>query len=71
MNTFTAYPAAALLVANQTISDRVQDAQGRTQARVAGAERRTEHRNQRSAARQAPPKALLPLGAFRVVRPAH
>jgi hypothetical protein len=71
MNTFTAYPAAALLVANQTISDQVQDAQARTQARVARAERRHEQRKQRSAARRTSPKAFLPSGAFRFVRPAQ
>jgi hypothetical protein len=70
MNTFAAYPAAALLVANQTISDRVQDAQARTQARAPSAERHT-HGKQRSVARQTPPKAPLPWWAFRFMRPAH
>lgn len=69
MNTFAAYPAAALLVANQTVSDRVEHAQSRAQARAARAERRAERRDHRAAARQTPPTAPLPWWAF--VRPAH
>ncbi|HEX3221146.1 MAG TPA: hypothetical protein VHR35_01140 [Nocardioides sp.] len=70
MNTFAAYPAAALLVANQTVSDRVEQAQARAQARAARAERRAERRDHRAAARQTPPTAPLPWWAFRFVRPA-
>jgi hypothetical protein len=71
MNTFTAFPAAALLVANQTISDRIENAQARTLVRAARAERRSERRKQRSVARQTPPKALLSWWPFRFLRPAH
>ena len=71
MDTFSAYPTADLTVAHQASSERVHDAQARSQARAARAERRTEHRRERSAARQTPPKALLPWWVFRIIRPAH
>ena len=73
MNVFVSDPNAAMMMAHQTVTDRVQQAQARAQAHAARTERRNQRRAerhaQRGAQRQTPPTARLPWWAF--LRPAH
>jgi hypothetical protein len=71
MNSFATYPAAALLVADQTVSDRVQRARARAAVTAVRRARRAERRAQRVLTRQTSPKALLTGSAFHVAPTAH
>jgi len=71
MNSFATYPAAALLVADQTVSDRVQRAQARAEVKAVRRARRAERRAQRVLTRPASATTPLPGRAFHAARTAH
>jgi hypothetical protein len=71
MNSFATYPAAALLVADQTVSDRVQQAQARAEVNAARRARRAERRAQRVLTRLASPRSSQPGRVLHLARTTH
>jgi hypothetical protein len=69
MNPFTSNLSAGRLVAEQTIADRVHDAERRTEARNARREIRAARRQARQDAPAVPHH--LPAAAFRFLHPVH
>ena len=73
MNTFATNTNAVRTVAQQTIADRIHDAERRSTLRAVRAERRAVRRAERAAARAAYDESVrhLPGWAFRFVHPVH
>jgi len=71
MNTFVASPNLALTVAHQTVADRVAQAEQRSLARTARAERRAARRGTSRLSARPTQHYHLPWWAFRFAHTAH
>jgi hypothetical protein len=71
MNTFVASPNLALTIAQQTVDQRVTEAEYRAQARAARSEIRAARRESSRLSGRPTEHYRLPWWAFRFVRPAH
>jgi hypothetical protein len=71
MNTFVASPDLALTVAHQTVTERVAQAEQRTLARTARAERRAARRESTRLSARPRHQYQLPWWAFRFTHTAH